>query len=130
MTPLWAKQNFLVARMFGAETVSGFVYAGLGMHKAIRGSPKGRRPPTWMLTHLGSGHVIARISAHMAEAFEIATQIAEVGDWDWDGLEGYRNKDPEIKYKLLAMTLPKSCQIRLSGAGNEDAAREIAMARA
>ena len=58
MTDIWRPANFLVASPGGAEMAHGYTYRGLGLHIVIYGSPKGRRPPTWNLMHLGTGHSV------------------------------------------------------------------------
>jgi hypothetical protein len=97
----------------------------------IKASPKGRRPPTWRLTHLGSGHAIASIVGTTARTFPIASEIAECGDWSFEGLEGWKNVEPDLPQKLvdIAERHKKYCKVRAGGGGNAEIARSIAMAR-
>ena len=128
----WEPSKFLTASTFGGpDTVYGYVYRGLGLYICMKGSPKGRRPPTWMLTHLGTGHRICMIDGTVANAFPIATEIADCGDWEFDGLKGWVNRDPELPTKFRAIIDAHSKQCRTgSGGGNEEQAVAIAMARA
>lgn len=129
--PLWNPGTFLIATGFGPDTTDGFVYRGLGMWKIMKASPKGRRPPRWHLTHLGSGHAVCVIAAHMVKAFGIATEIAECGDWGWDGLAGYLNRDPDILRRCVdIIERHKNHVLRLGCTASKETAREIAIARA
>ena len=72
------------------------------------------------------------IVAHTDEAFAIATEIAECGDWDWSGLDGYRNVDPEIRNKFVAVVTrigPKKIR-KVPNNFNAASAVEVALARA
>lgn len=131
----WEPAEFLIADLWsnpGFHKVAGYTYRGLGIHLTIKGSPKGRRPPTWSLSHLGSGHKVCLIDGKVATAFEIASEIADCGDWSFDGLKGYINIDPDIKEKFRALCEKHPKTIRRGPGGNasEDAARAIVMARA
>jgi hypothetical protein len=130
VVPLWTESKFLIADLGGSSTVWGFTYRGLGMWKCFEGSKKGKRPPTWSLTHLGSGHRIGLINLHMAQAFDIATSAAETMDWDWGGLEGYRNRSPDIARELAAFasSAPKGFKLTVGGGSNSETARQIAEA--
>lgn len=107
----------------------GLLYRGLALTHLWSGSPKGRRPPAWTLTHIGSGHILCNFEAH--DPYPDATRMAECGEWDWEGLEGWRNVDPEIKVKALrVLDLMGNRWISSSGRSSESAARQIAMQRA
>jgi hypothetical protein len=71
------------------------------------------------------------IEAPAREAFAIADQLAELGDWTFDGLYGWQNASPDLmdKVKALRACLPTYVDF---GDGNrdEDAARAVAYARA
>lgn len=99
----------------------------------IKGSPKGRRPPSWHLTHLGSGLLICRIEGKVSEAFVIASEIADCGDWDFDGPDGWKNRDLELPHKVVAIgkKYPKAVTVKAGHHPNtETVARAVAMARA
>ena len=130
----WDPADFLIADTWseaGFHKVAGYAHLGLGIHMIIKGSPKGRRPPLWSLRHLGSGHTVCMIEGKVAVAFAIASEIAECGDWSFDGLKGYVNVDPEIpeKFRTIYAKYPKAIR-RGSGPQNENSARAIAVARA
>lgn len=126
---MWEASEFLIAGSAGVHSVAGYTYKGLGMHIAVEASPKGRRPPVWCLTHLGSGHGICRIPGNVTTAFPIASEIAEIGDWSFDGLTGWLNRDPDLLVKSLAIIEKNKCQ-RGYRTANDTMARLIAVARA
>jgi hypothetical protein len=129
----WKPENFLKAYFSGPEPVAGYTYRGLGLHITIRESPKGRRPPTWSLTHLGTGLRIATIKGRVADAFPPAAAIAECGDWEFDGIDGWKNRDPDLPQKLVDTGAQfKNVTITAGGRmdGVEDIARQVAQARA
>lgn len=133
MTEVWKAQGFLVADIWNEKPrrVAGYVYRGLGLQLLIKASPKGRRPPTWGLTHLGSGHTVCMITGHVATAFPIAFEIAQCGDWDFDGLNGWINRDPELPKKVRSILDKHLKVIKIGAGGSSDAAaRAVAMARA
>lgn len=127
----WTAAKYLLATPVQPTDVSGRTYRGLGLHQAGRGSPKGKRPPWWALTHLATGHRVCRIDAHEDEALKIATLIAECGDWTFEGLDGWKNSDPELKEKAAAMmqTFPGRISIGVAGHHTE-IAHKIATVRA
>jgi hypothetical protein len=131
----WQPGRFLTAEHID-RPVPGWIYRGLGLRMVFRASPKGRRPPFWSLVHLGTGHGLCHFNLHETPAIEFATTMAECGDWEFDGLEGWRNVDPHLRDKFLAImdayrdAYPK---VRLStghGDPSPEAARAIAEARA
>lgn len=130
---LWKQGEFLVACAWRTETQWGFLYRGLGVHKVFKASPKGKRPAWWSIIHVGSGHHVAILQGDIVEVFGVATELAECGEWDFDGLSGWRNVDPElmIKVRHILDHLPKSVKnIGTRGEASEERAREIAEARA
>lgn len=127
----WQPATFLIADFDGPSSRAGYVYRGLALHIVVKGSPKGRRPPTWALTHLGSGHRIGLIDGRVGDAFPIATDIAECGDWTFDGLNGWKNLEPELPQKLvnIAEGHKKRCRLTAGAGGSAEIARSIAMSR-
>lgn len=97
---IWEPNTFEVAYFTGPSMVAGYVYRGLGMWIAIQGSPKGKRPPTWSLQHLGSGHRLCLIDGTVAKAFPVATEIAQAGEWDFLSLEGWKDRFPDAPERL------------------------------
>lgn len=130
--PRWREEKFLIASGGISLTMVrfGFTYRGLGMWKTSRGSPKGRRPPTWSLTHLGTGHRVCLIHCHMVEAFGVATEMAECGDWDFDSLVGWKDRDPDLPMKCVAIIERHGKKVeRLDCQNNHDAARAVVEGR-
>lgn len=131
---MWKPEHFQTASAGGAYVRYGYVYRGLGLYRMFQGSPKGRRPPTWCLVHLGSGHAVVNIVGHVADAFPVAGEIAECGDWTFDSLDGWKNRDLELPVKVRAIIArhPKKRFQRTGELGqqNEAVAAEIARARA
>lgn len=121
----WKAETFYIAAWWGAYAVAGYTYRALGLHMQIKGSPKGRRPPSWALTHLGSGHCICQIKGKVADALPIATDIAECGDWDFDGLDGWKNRDPNLPAKVITITDRYAKQVSRMG-GRREGAHEVA----
>jgi len=126
----WMPQTYLIAADWGPFEVVGRVYAGLGMKQLWPASPKGRRPAAWSLDHLGTGHRIFVIKAHETEAFTIAGAVAEMTDWDFNGLYGWKNRDPDLMDRVYAFIDSHPEITRRSGPGDEGVASEIALARA
>lgn len=104
------------------------------MWMAHRASPKGRRPPTWFLIHLGTGLLLARIKGKVAVAFVIGAEIADCSDWDFDGQDGWRNRDTELpmKVKTICEKYPKAVEYRCGHTvpNQDEIVRQIVMARA
>lgn len=71
------------------------------------------------------------IEAHETEAFRIADQIVGLTDWTFDGLDGWKNTDPDLMQKLGALLELLGRKIRCGG-GMQDSegARAIAYAKA
>ena len=130
----WPAGSFLIALSSGPELVEGYTYRGLGLHMESKGSPKGRRPTTWTLTHLRSGHAVMQIEGDVRAAFLVATEVAESGDWDFDGLDGWKNRDPELPEKLKEIMSRHANTSRSRLGSLDDVSRkiaaQIAMARA
>jgi|SRR5580658_10612236 hypothetical protein len=132
---VWKRDLFLTVNNVH-KRVAGFTYRGLGLRQTFRGSPKGRRPPMWSLYHLGTGHGLCHFSLPEDRAFAFATRLAECGDWDFDGLDGWMNRDPELKDRFVSILdgfrteNPKVWLVRGGGCQSPEAAQAIAMARA
>lgn len=129
----WSPAEILIASAPGmVGSRQGYVWRGLGIHMVHGASPKGHRPPVWLLTHLGSGHAVCRITGHVAKAFPIASEIADLTDWSFDGVNGWRNTDPDLaaKFRNLIARYPKNVSVGSGLANDHDTARLIAMARA
>jgi hypothetical protein len=128
----WRPAKFKRADKFeGAIETSGYIYRGLGLQMSIAQSPRGRKPPIWLLIHLNSGHVICQISGVVAKAFPIGAEIAECADWGFSGLDGWNNTDPNLPSKVrnFAARYPKHI-ISVGGASDRVIAERISAERA
>jgi hypothetical protein len=125
----WPAGDFLIGMPNGPTSVSGYVYLGLGLHQTYAGSPKGRNKPRWALTHLGSGHLVGTLKGDVRTAFPVATEIAELGDWTFEGLTGWKNQFPDIQERVAEVQARHSGVFTKSGGrgASEDVARAIAM---
>lgn len=91
----WSPAEFLIATAAAEpEIVAGYAYRGLGMHFLKWPSRH------WELIHLNTGHVVMHVFANAKRAFPIAAKIADMIDWDFDGLDGWRNRDPNLRENL------------------------------
>lgn len=126
----WEPARYQVAGPNGQPyQVAGYTYRGLGLHLVIEPSPKGRRPGLWTLTHLNSGHRVALAQGNVPTAFAAAAAVAELGDWDFDGVAGWRNRDPELPARLVDL-VRRTPALKLSTAGGADADQAVAISTA
>ena len=99
----WQPATFKVAFSLGAQEREGLEYRGLGLFKLTDGSPKGRRPTTWSLTHLNTGHRVDTLRGDQTTVLRVATEIAEAGDWDFLSLEGWKDRFPDAYERICAI---------------------------
>lgn len=126
-TPVWQPAQYPIATVDGVRTVTGYVYRGLGMHVAVAASPKGRRPPRWSLTHLGSGHKLCNIDGDRGVAFPLASEVAQCGNWQFAGLRGYMSRDAALRERVAEIIARhRECSPGVVCGPNEERAREIA----
>ncbi len=127
----WQPGKYLLALVIEPEMVDGFIYRGLGMYNVAKGSPKGRRTPLWLLTHIGTGHSICSIMAQDEEALRLGALVADCGNWDFDSLLGWRDRDPELLNRAMAIIEANPKQMERTGSpSNHESARRVAEARA
>lgn len=130
----WQMSEFKVAAGDGKILrVLGHTYRGLGLF--ILEPAKGLSPAKWSLTHLNSGHRLALIPGNEVDVFRISKEIAECGDWDFGGLRGYQNVDPDLPRKALVIVdryCKETGKIRVGDGRDVDegAAAEISRSRA
>ena len=129
-TGRWKPGLFYSVSWDSAETDYGLLWGGLAVTKISSGSPKGRRPPTWLIIHCGSGHAVCIVEAHKTEAFSIADQIADLTDWTFEGLDGWKNTDPDLMDRMRVLAARHGNQMRFSSGSSHEAARAVAYARA
>lgn len=123
----WTPDTFEVAWLGVPEKRSGYTYRGLGLFMVTGSSPKGRPPPTWSLTHLGSGCRIALIEGTVGVAFPVATEIAEAGDWEFLSLVGWKDRFPDAPERIKEIVARHS-KVARSGGGWCDPAVQHAVA--
>lgn len=130
----WKPGTFDIALFSGIETKYGYIWRDLGLHleSEILPSPKKRRKgrKSWALTHLNSGHRICDLIGEVKDIFPLASEIAELTDWSFTGLDGWKNIDPELGDKLDSFIKKNNAKIKRSGIhSNEKLAREVAVSR-
>ena len=96
MSDIWKPAQFQIAMPSGPTTVSGYEHFELGLH-LITGRGKKAK---WILTHLGTGLRLCEIEGSVAVAFQVATEIAEAGDWGFISMEGYKDRFPDAAQKM------------------------------
>ena len=131
MTDKWKPETFEIARAAGPCLVGGYVNNGLGLHMHAAGSPKGRRPANWTLSHLGTGHRLAYLSGGLSVVLPVATEIAEAGDWGFLSFAGYKDRFPDAQERLREIIgrHPKVGSIRFDQAAIPEVAQQIAANR-
>jgi len=123
----WASETYGIAMPDGVHFADGFVYRGLGVHQTYPGSKNGRRKPRWIVPHLGSGHRLCSLIGDAERLTPIVTDLAEAGDWSFEGLDGWRNMFPEARECLLEFASRHRQFVRLRGGQNsENVARLVA----
>lgn len=118
-TGTWKAAKIWIALFGRPARKDGYEYRGLGLHLLMKGMPEYQVPPTWSIHHLGSGHLICTLRADDCGAFRIAAEIAELGDWTFDGLTGWKNMFPEAP-QLLEQLRQRYLAILQSGNGLEN----------
>ena len=125
----WTKESFLIAGIAGPVMRRGWTYRGLSLHKLQEGSPKGRRKARRTVSHLNSGHRLISITADEELVFSIATELAEAGDWTFEGLYGWKNQFPDAPDVVATLTTRHRCVSHGGGGSYEGIAQQIAAAR-
>jgi hypothetical protein len=126
----WVMGSYMEARKSGLCEVRGYLYRGLGVRMIHpRASLQGYPTARWCLTHVNTAHSVAFINAEADRAMEIATAVAEAGDWSFSGLKGYENMDPNLIARCVALGEWFAPALDLGDEENEsreDLARECA----
>lgn len=69
---------------------------GLGIHR--QGEDR------WVLIHLATGFgVVGLRGLNMLEAMVIASEVATAGDWKFESLSGWQNRDPQLGSKVQVL---------------------------
>lgn len=126
----WEPDRYMVASALGEpQEVAGYSYRGLGLHLVNAPSPKGRRPGVWSLTHLNSGHRIAFVLGNVPTALAAAAKVAKLGEWDFEGVSGWRNRDPELPARLGAL-IAATPALRVAAGNDRDTGQAVAISTA
>ena len=93
----WTAGKFLASRGDRKpKELQGWILSGLGLHCMAAPVPDLPMPPIWAIYHIGSGHVVSFLIAPKDDAFRLATEVAHLGDWSFDGLNGWQNVAPQL----------------------------------
>lgn len=134
----WTPATFAVVEAHGTVDQTGWTSGGLGLFRVFAHNARYRRKDgtrrlwtCWAVVHLNSGHSVRWIKDEPTErVFALATEIAAMSDWDFEGLDGWRNRDPDLPDRLAAWHRGHGlAAAQGSGFKSEDQARAIAAAR-
>ncbi len=105
-------------------------YNGLGMIRITDAIPEFQVPASEVVFHLGTGHCFCALKGSPSEILEVGTQLAELGDWTFDSLAGWKNQFPEVTEKLLGLQgRYPHIVVPMEGEEDEALAREISWGR-
>lgn len=96
---------------FDPVQVNGYTYRGLGLHRGPDAS-KLEHPPLWAITHLATGHKVMELVGYIGEVKPWATRIAELTDWTFTSVEGWRNQDPDLPARFVALLAEMPREVR------------------
>lgn len=131
----WQRGRFSIASGLGIMPVRGIMCGGLGLAlisatKARHKRKDGTRKVwlTWTLAHLNTGHAIAHFyDIDLDRLMPVVAEIEGLGDWDFAGLEGWRNSEPELKDRYQNWRATRAPKQLFVGSGNRDEASAIAI---
>lgn len=104
----WKQGRFRVSGSGAILTRDGWTYNGLGITQV--GSIFA---PRWHIIHLNSGHAIARIDkGSLASMQALAAEIADAGDWSFDGLTGFQNQFPDAAERVHEIVMKHRPDLR------------------
>lgn len=137
--PPWTPAAFDVAGGFGSiDRVRGWEYRGIGLYllnqmraRYVRKDGSRKLYQTWSAAHLNTGHAVRMFrDVPFATMLAAATDLAEMADWTFDGLEGWRNVDPELPGKMQEWHARHALGALAAGGGqNQDVAIKIGVSR-
>jgi hypothetical protein len=87
----WAEEGITVAMLGDPVVTKGWTKGGLGIVQCDLN--------TFMILHLGSGHKFCFCRGFLETAQSICDDLLAVGDWTFNGLDGWQNQDPELLNK-------------------------------
>lgn len=123
--PVWEKTSLRMSMMGGVEKIEGLVCDGLGL--------VWRSPDRWAVIHLGSGHSLCLIRGNEAAVMKLGSELLALGSWEWEGFDGYKNREPEIMQRFdtwLRRWIPLGVVYQARAGASEEGAREVAMQNA
>lgn len=119
----WEEGTFRVARINREPLiVNGMKHPnGIGVHREGEES--------WALIHLNTGFGIVSLrGVNEMEALIISSEIATAGDWKFESLSGWQNRDPQLGSKVqLIVTEYEPCVV-VDMSAPEPIGHQIAMA--
>lgn len=126
MSAKWISGKLTVVLCGKVRKKQGRSYNGLGIVNVMEAVPEFHSPAATMVFHLGTGHGLCILQGDSQETTEVATQLAELGDWTFDTLAGWRNRFPDVGEKLRAVRDRHPEVLRpLTGEQDEELAREV-----
>ncbi len=119
----WEEGTFKIAQV-GRDPiwVNGMKHPnGIGVHR--------HDAERWVLIHLATGFAIVGLrDVSIEEAMIISSEIATAGDWKFESLSGWQNRDPMLGMKVQALVdLYAPCVI-VDGSTPEPIGHQLAMA--
>lgn len=136
----WQRGRFQLAAGASILTVRGIMCGGLGL--TLRSATKARYKrkdgtrkvwSSWVLAHLNTGHAVAMFyGVDIDRLMPVVAEIEALGDWDFAGLEGWRNSEPELydRFRVWCASRAPDCMMLGSGQRDEATAIAIGIARA
>jgi hypothetical protein len=122
----WEPAKIVVLRQGRPKVVEGFVQAGMGIQRMAERSPDFPMPSIIALLHLGSGHVVTYLIGSEEEVFAAATEIVRLGDWTFDGIDGWRNVSPTLLSDVEAVVARYPGMMhRPGGVPDHEGARQV-----
>jgi hypothetical protein len=127
---MWKRERYLVAKGESLANVDGITAKGLGM-SIVRPHVIFAQAAITAIHHLGSGHLLCYVKGDFGIAARVAVDLISCGDWEFGGLEGWKNADPDLTLKVQAV-LKKHARVAYVGdhAPDREQARKAARERA
>lgn len=123
----WKVEQIRVSGPHGIERKTAHTYGGLGLFN--NGQVFG---VVWRIIHLNSGHQIAEIRGAMKrldQMKDLAAEIADAGDWSFDGLQGHKNQFPDAAAKVDEIVRKHLTVVRVPAGTSPDPVAAMAIAR-
>lgn len=90
----WEKAQFPTSLRDRIQEVFGWVdrRAGVGLYI--------NQMDEWWFVHLNTGHGVCKMVGTLLQVLPLATELKEVTDWTFDGVTGWKNRDPDLPRKI------------------------------